>query len=313
MTSYAEEQAGRHRGRTVFITGGTRGIGKGLVQEFARAGFDVAFSGRTRSEGEGFEEDAKGEKLPLSGSLEASAEIVESFGRKALPIQLDLLDPESVTRGAGEILREWGGVDVLINNAMREEGQYTNAWIRDTPIEEFEAKVRANFLSPVALIQWLLPPMISTGGGCIINLSTRHNYTKQAGPPGQGGASVSYNCSKAALGKLADGLAAEHGGDGLTAFDLDPGPVWTERAVTQHERIGYPKEIFCPLEVPAMAALWLATEPEAQAFNGQHFMAQEFVREKALWPVWESALPPNRNWSPTAILDWREPRRGARR
>ena len=64
-----------------------------------------------------------------------------------------------------------------------------------------------------------------------------------------------------------------------------------------------------PVEVPAMAALWLATDDEAAGYNGQHFMAQEFVRQRGLWEDWESVLPMNRGWSPTAILDWREPRR----
>jgi hypothetical protein len=57
-----------------------------------------------------------------------------------------------------------------------------------------------------------------------------------------------------------------------------------------------------------MAALWLATDEEAKQYNGQHFMAQEFVRERELFPDWESILPMNKHWSTTAILDWREPR-----
>ncbi len=156
---------------------------------------------------------------------------------------------------------------------------------------EWAAKIQANFLAPLALIKAFMPAMVEARSGCIINLSTRHNYTKQAGPPGAGGAGVSYNSSKAALGKLADGIAAEHGRDGVLAFDLDPGPVWTERGQRQHERIGYPREIFCPIEVPAKAALWLATDPEAARYNGQHFMAQEFVRQRGLWPELGDGAP----------------------
>ena len=294
--------------KRVLVTGGTRGIGKQIVREFARAGFDVAFTGRTRREGEGREEDDQGNPSPLPGSLESTQQIVESFGREALAIQLDLLVPSSVDAGIEGIRSAWGRLDVLVNNAMYEQGRYTNGWIKDTPMEEWAAKIQANFLAPLALIQAFMPAMVEARSGCIINLSTRHNYTKQAGPPGAGGAGVSYNCSKAALGKLADGIAAEHGRDGVLAFDLDPGPVWTERGERQHERIGYPREIFCPIEVPAKAALWLATDPEAARYNGQHFMAQEFVRQRGLWPDWDTALPMNKSWSPTAILDWRERR-----
>lgn len=303
----AGPSGGEGRPKRVLVTGGTRGIGKGIVREFASAGFDVAFSGRTRREGEGREQDERGQLTPLEGSLETTTAIVEAAGREALAIQLDQLDPASVEAGADRVLETWGGVDVLVNNAMYEMGQYTNAWIKDTPLEEFAAKIQANFLAPVMLIQRLLPGMLERGSGVVINLSTRHNYQKQAGPPGKGGASVSYNCSKAACGKLADGLAAEHGGDGILAFDVDPGPVLTERFFTQGHRLGYPRELFCPIEVPARACLWLATDEEARGYNGQHFMAQEFVRERGLSERWETVLPMNRRWSPTAILDWREP------
>jgi NAD(P)-dependent dehydrogenase (short-subunit alcohol dehydrogenase family) len=294
------------------VTGGTRGIGKQIVLELARAGFDVAFTGRTLREGEGREEQSDGSKTPLPGSLEATTSMLAPEGVRALPLQLDLLDAASVADAADRLLTEWGGVDVLVNNAMYEEGRYTNAWVRDTPLGEFASKIQANFLAPLALIKHFLPGMIERKYGRIINLATRHNYTRQAGPPGRGGASVSYNCSKAALGKLADGIAAEHHADGVLAFDLDPGPVWTERAETQLGRLGYPKAIFCPLEVPAKATRWLATEAEAADYNGQHFMAQEFVRERGLFGTWDSALRMNSSWSPTAILDWREPRRRAR-
>ena len=229
------------------VTGGTRGIGKSICREFARAGFDVAFTGRTLHEGEGREEDADGNATPLAGSLEATRAEVESLGARALAIQLDLLDPASVEQGASRVLDAWGGVDVLVNNAMYEMGRYTNAWIKDTPMEEFAAKVQANFLAPMALVKRCLPGMIERGGGRVINLSTRHNYQKQGGPPGAGGAGVSYNCSKAACGKIADGLAAEHDADGILAFDLDPGPVMTERFHTQGHRLGYPKALFLSL------------------------------------------------------------------
>ncbi|MEZ4331022.1 MAG: SDR family oxidoreductase [Myxococcota bacterium] len=235
-----EERKSRRR---ALVTGATRGIGKAIACELASAGFDVAFTGRTRREGEGAEEDDFGRPTPLPGSLETTRALVDAAGGQALPL---------------------------------------------------------------ALVKAFLPGMVEAGRGVVIDLSTRHNYTRQAGPPGRGGAGVSYNGSKAALGKLADGLAAEHGRDGVLAFDLDPGPVWTERGERQHERIGYPRSIFRPIEVPARVVRWLATDPEAARYNGQHFMAQAFVRARGLYPPWETTLRMNERWSTTAILDWRE-------
>jgi len=108
---------------TAFVTGATRGIGRAIAIGLAEAGFDVALSGRTRKEGDGREEDANGAPTPLPGSLETSAGDVRARGRQALEIALDLRDPDSIERGAAAVLDAWGGVDVLVNNAMYEEGR----------------------------------------------------------------------------------------------------------------------------------------------------------------------------------------------
>jgi NAD(P)-dependent dehydrogenase (short-subunit alcohol dehydrogenase family) len=293
------------------VTGGTRGIGKAIVLELGRAGFDVAFTGRTLKEGQGREHAPDGGSSVLPGSLESTAQALAETGGDGMPIQMDLLDPASVDGTVEQVLSRWGGVDVLVNNAFYESGRYSSSWIKDIPMEEFARKMQANFFAPLALIKGFLPAMLERRHGRIINLSTRHNYTRQHAPPGGGSASVCYNCSKAAEGKLADGIAAEHGPDGILAFDLDPGPVLTERGEQQMVRLGFPREIFCPLEVPAKAVRWLATDPEAADFNGCHFMAQEFVLQRGLYPAWDTILPMSDTWHPGAELDWTTPRMAA--
>jgi len=286
------------------VTGGTRGIGRATVLELGRAGFDVAFTGRTRTEGKGQEIAPDGTVSVLPGSLDNTGQALAALGATGLPIQMDLLDPASVERTIATVMEAWGGVDLLVNNAFYESGRYTSSWIKDIPLEEFQAKMQANFFAPLALIKGFLPGWVARRKGCVVNLSTRHNYTRQGAPPGEGSASVCYNCSKAAEGKLADGLAAEHGRDGVLSFDLDPGPVLTERGERQMDRLGFPREIFCPIEVPARAVLWLATDPEAVQYNGQHFMAQELVLQKNLYPRWDTILPMSETWHPGAELEW---------
>ena len=75
------------------------------------------------------------------------------------------------------------------------------------------------------------------------------------------------------------------------------------------ERLGFPRAIFCPLEVPAKAVLWLSTEAEAARYNGCHFMAQEFVLQRNLYPKWDTILPMSTSWRPDAVLDWVEAKR----
>jgi NAD(P)-dependent dehydrogenase (short-subunit alcohol dehydrogenase family) len=293
------------------VTGGTRGIGKATVIELAKAGFDVAFTGRTLEEGQGRELAPDGTVSSLPGSLNGTQQALAALGVTGLPIRMDLLDPASVDQTIATVMGRWGGVDVLVNNAFYESGKYTSSWIKDIPMEEFARKMQANFFAPLALIKGFLPGMLERGGGRVINLSTRHNYTAQHAPPGEGSASVCYNCSKAAEGKLHDGLAAEHGRDGILAFDLDPGPVLTERGERQMEWLGFPREIFCPVEVPAKVVLWLATADEAADFNGTNFMAQEFALQRNLHPKWDTILPMSTSWTPGAELDWVPPTRKA--
>jgi NAD(P)-dependent dehydrogenase (short-subunit alcohol dehydrogenase family) len=293
-----------HERPRALVTGGTRGIGKAIALELGRAGFNVAFTGRTKTEGDGKEVAPDGGTSLLPGSLDSTHAELKTLGARSLPIQMDLLDPASVDNTIKIVVDQWGGVDLLVNNAFYESGRYTSSWIKDIPIEEFARKMQANFLAPLALIKGFLPGMLERRRGRVINLSTRHNYTRQHAPPGQGSASVCYNCSKAAEGKLADGLAAEHGPDGILAFDLDPGPVLTERGERQMDRLGFPREIFCPLEVPAKVVLWLATDDEAAQYNGCHFMAQEFALQRGLCRPWDGILPMSKTWKPGGVLDW---------
>jgi NAD(P)-dependent dehydrogenase (short-subunit alcohol dehydrogenase family) len=78
------------------VTGGTRGIGRAIVLELGKAGFDVAFTGRTQAEGQGQEIAPDGSVSMLPGSLDNTAQALAELGVTGLPIRMDLLDPSSV-------------------------------------------------------------------------------------------------------------------------------------------------------------------------------------------------------------------------
>ena len=122
--------------RRALVTGGTRGIGKEIVRELARADFDVAFTGRTRHEGEGRDEDDAGHPTPLPGSLETTRALAVGEGVEALPIAVDLLDPGAVDAAIEAVRSRWGRIDLLVNNPMYEHGLHTNSWILETPRAE---------------------------------------------------------------------------------------------------------------------------------------------------------------------------------
>src|ERR1700683_4301467 len=93
--------------RVAFVTGASRGIGKGIAKHLARSGFDVAITARTVHRGEEREHSptvARSDTSPLPGSLDETAELIESEGAKALVVPADLLDRSSLGAAAATVL-----------------------------------------------------------------------------------------------------------------------------------------------------------------------------------------------------------------
>src|SRR5579864_2951081 len=102
---------------TALVTGASRGNGKASALALAGAGLDVAVAARTLKEGEGRDDSDRGAGRAIPGSLEATVAEIETLGRRALAVPLDLLDRASLTSAVDTVLAEWGRIDVLVNNA----------------------------------------------------------------------------------------------------------------------------------------------------------------------------------------------------
>lgn len=268
--------------KVALVTGASRGIGREIALAFARKGFDVAITARTVREGDGAiapRTRAEGASLiAVPGSLETTAAEIESCGVRALPIRMDLLDQDSVVGAADEVLRGWGRVDVLVNNAYAQTAGNMDRLL-DIRAEDAEAMVRGNYLHQLALIQRVLPSMIAGGDGVVVNLVSGSATTDPPAAPGEGGWGLSYAASKAAFGRLAGAVNAEYRGRGIRAFNLSPGFVVTEagKARGGSEKIEDAGFDSVPATVPADAAVWLATAPEAERFLGRVVWAPKLV------------------------------------
>ncbi|WP_305092967.1 SDR family oxidoreductase [Prescottella sp. R16] len=272
--------------RAVLVTGASRGIGREIALAFARKGFDVAITARTVREGEGAvtpRTRAEGETLiAVPGSLETTAAEIERCGVRALPIRMDLLDRDSVVGAADEVLREWGRIDVLVNNAYAQTAGHMER-ILDLQQDDAEVMVRGNYLHQLALIQRVLPSMVDRGDGVVVNLVSGSATTDPPAAPGEGGWGVAYAASKAAFGRLAGAVNAEYRGRGVRAFNLSPGFVVTEsgKARGGTEKIEDAGFDSVPATVPADAAVWLATAPESDRFLGRVVWAPKLVADLA--------------------------------
>ena len=255
--------------RVALVTGASRGIGRQTALALARDGWDVAFTARTRTEGAGTVPARGGTMgIRVEGSLATTASLVEQVGGRALPVGMDLLDLVSVRAAATTVLDAWGRVDLLVNNAI---GHFGHPRLLDADLDDVLATMTTNYLHQLALIQAVLPAMVSQGGGTIVNMASGSAYSDPPAGPDEGGWSISYSASKAALGRVAGGINAEHCKDGVRAFNVDPGFVVTESmrargGAEEIEAAGFPT---APMDAAGKVIAWLASSPDADAWLGK--------------------------------------------
>lgn len=181
---------------------------------------------------------------------------------------MDLLDLDSVRGAAATVLEAWGRVDLLVNNAIAHLG---HPRLLEADLDDVGATMTANYLHQLALVQAVLPGMVEQGGGTIVNMASGSAYSDPPGPPDEGGWSLSYSASKAALGRLAGCINAEFGRHGVRAFNVDPGFVVTESmqargGAEEIEAAGFPT---APLDAAGRVIAWLASSSEADTWLGK--------------------------------------------
>ena len=132
------------QGKRIFITGGSRGIGLAIALRAAADGAHVAIAAKTSE---------PNPKLP--GTIHSGAEEIRAAGGKALPIQCDLRDENQIADAVAQAAKEFGGIDILINNASAINLTRTE----DTPAKRFDlmfdVNVRGTFLTSQAAIPYL--------------------------------------------------------------------------------------------------------------------------------------------------------------
>jgi NAD(P)-dependent dehydrogenase (short-subunit alcohol dehydrogenase family) len=268
------------------VTGASRGIGRAIAVALAESGFDVAVAARTVRPGDPTLEHSqsvqKKDTRPLPGSLEETAQAIEAAGRRALPLRMDLTDLGSVETAVGRLLDEWGGADLVVNNG-RHIGPGLMDGIIDTPIEQYPLFLMAHGVAPIRIAQLLLPAMIEQGRATFITISSAAGYDFYPEGPRPG---LGYRIGKASGHTLVGSLLAEHGDDGIRAFNVNPGFVLTERNSLDAEEFGFDPAWAAPPAAIGAAIVWLATAAEADPLQRENIDAQVLVREHGLFPDW---------------------------
>ncbi|HVU01120.1 MAG TPA: glucose 1-dehydrogenase [Polyangiaceae bacterium] len=166
--------------RVALVTGAGRGIGRGIALAFAEAGANVVCAARTPSE------------------VEATARGIEALGRRAVALRADVSEEREVESLGAKALEAFGRVDVLVNNA----GGWPPSSIAKTTRTSFEEAFRFNVLSAFQLSQAVLPAMVESGGGVILNISSALSHLVEK-------PFVVYGTCKAALNHMTRMMAHE--------------------------------------------------------------------------------------------------------
>jgi NAD(P)-dependent dehydrogenase (short-subunit alcohol dehydrogenase family) len=273
------------------VTGASRGIGKAVAQWLAKAGYDVAITARTVHEGEAREHSSTvkaSNTRPLPGSLDATAALIAAEGRDALEVPADLLDFASLGAAVARVEERWGRIDVLVNNG-RYIGPGHMDLLLDTPIDLLEKQLQANVLAILVLCKLVLPGMVARGSGTIVNITSGSAYADPTVPAGQGGWGVGYGISKGAMQRIAGFLEAEHGVDGIRAYNVQPNLIATERIAADMGDFGFAGG--APAEVVGAVVQWMVEHPDEVPRDGRTIEAQWLCHELGLLPGWDGPAP----------------------
>ena len=180
-------------GQVALVTGAARGLGRAISLALAHAGADVALGLRDVSTGSGLAED------------------IRALGRQALPLQMDVLNLDQITRAIDETVRHFSQLDILVNNA----GGGTTGLAEDVTERDYDVTMDLNAKATFFACQAAGQVMMRQRGGRIINLSS------QAGFVALPTESV-YCMSKAAISHLTKCLAVEWGKHNITVNAVAP-------------------------------------------------------------------------------------------
>ena len=187
-------------GKTVIITGASRGIGKGIAEVFAKQGANIAFTYRSS------DEKAKALEDELSAN-----------GCKVKGYKSDASNFEAAQQLAVDVLEEFGSIDVLVNNA----GITKDGLLMRMSEDDFDSVMDVNMKSVFNMTKAVLRPMLKQRKGSIINMSSVVGVKGNAGQ-------ANYSASKAAINGFTKSTALELGSRNIRCNSIAPGFIETE-------------------------------------------------------------------------------------
>lgn len=257
------------RGKTIIITGSSRGIGREMALRFAKDGAQIVIAAKSVTEG----------KLP--GTIYSVAKEVEAAGGKALPVPLDLRFDETIEAMVKKTVEAFGKVDALINNA----GAISLTPLEVTPMKKADLMLYLNLRAVLACSHYCIPHLKAAGGGHILNLSPPIGLD-----PKWYGNHVIYTISKFGMTMGTIGLAEE-----LRPFKIAVNSLWPRTIIATaaiEMLMGETARTSCrsPAIMADAAYEILTTDPTQ--LTGQAVLDEPFLRSRGYADFQKYAVDP---------------------
>jgi citronellol/citronellal dehydrogenase len=267
-------------GKTLFITGASRGIGLAIALRAARDGANVVIAAKS---------SVPNPKLP--GTIHSAAAEVEAAGGRALAIRCDIREEDQVYAAVAAAVEAFGGIDILVNNASA-------IWLRgtlDTPMKRFDLMQQVNARGSFLCAQACIPQLKQAQNPHILTLAPPPNLA-----PHWWGPHVGYTLAKMGMSFVTLGLAQELRHEGIAVNALWPRTVIATDALKMIPGVNL-DQCRTP-EIMADAAHAVLSAPASHA-SGQFFIDEDVLRRQGVSDFERYAVKPGTPLLPDLFLD----------
>jgi citronellol/citronellal dehydrogenase len=268
------------KGKTVFITGATRGIGREIALRFARDGANIVVTGKTA------EPNPK-----VAGTIHSTAHEVEAAGGHALPLQLDIRDESAVAVAVKTAVETFGGIDILVNNASALSITGTLA----TPAKRYDLMNQINARGTFICSQACIPHLFKSTNPHILTLSPPLNMNQKWFKE-----HVAYTMAKYGMSMCTLGMSAEFAGQGVAVNSLWPRTTIATAAV----EVFFPQALAGSRKPAIMAdAAHAIVVRDSRGTSGHFFIDEEVLRGQGITDFEQYAVTPGARLYTDIFLD----------
>ena len=288
MTPGADTMAAKHtlEGRTLFVSGGSRGIGLAIAVRAAQDGANVAIAAKT------VEPHPK-----LTGTIHTAASAVDQAGGTSLAIACDIRDEDSVRSAVEATVARFGGIDILVNNASA----ISLTGTLETPMKRFdlmsEVNVRGTFLCSQACLPHLKASAAAGRNPHILTLAPPPNLN-----PKWFKDHVAYTIAKYGMSLCVLGMAEEFRADGIGINALWPRTVIATAAIAMIPGASERVDMMRRPAIVADAAHVILTR-DARATTGNFFIDENVLAQVGIKDLSRYAIKPGAPLLPDLFLD----------